>query len=116
MSLNVGDKVFKESIIKYMQLMIPFVPHLAHECLELFNCKNYDKWPSIEKNIQNEIKFAIQINGKTRDIIKIKKDSKEKEVDKIVKNNVKLNKYFINHTITKTIFVKNKIINYIVKK
>ena len=99
-----------------MQLMIPFVLHLAHECLELFNCKNYDKWPSIEKNIQNEIKFAIQINGKTRDIIKIKKDSKEKEVDKIVKNNVKLNKYFINHTITKTIFVKNKIINYIVKK
>ena len=116
LSLNVGDKVFKESIIKYMQLMIPFVPHLTHECLELFNCKNYDKWPSIEKNIQNEIKFAIQINGKTRDIIKIKKDSKEKEVDKIVKNNVKLNKYFINHTITKTIFVKNKIINYIVKK
>ena len=23
-----------------MRLMIPFVPHIANECLELLNCKN----------------------------------------------------------------------------
>ena len=34
------------------------------------------------KNIKEEINFAIQINGKTRDIIKIKKDFYEKEVIK----------------------------------
>ena len=58
----------------------------------------------------------MQINGKTRDIITIKKDANEKEVDQIVKNNSKIQKYFIDHKVLKKIFVKNKIINYIVQK
>ena len=96
--------------------MIPFTPHLAYECLEVFNCKDIDKWPNITKNLLDEIKFAIQINGKTRDIITIKKDAKEKEVDQIIKKNEKIQKYFVDQKISKTIFVKNKIINYIIQK
>ena len=34
-----------------MKLMIPFTPHLAHECLELHKCKTFDKWPEIDKKI-----------------------------------------------------------------
>ena len=51
--------------------MIPFAPHLAHECLNLLKCKSINEWLKIEK-VFREISFAIQINGKTRDIIKIK--------------------------------------------
>ena len=37
-------------------------------------------WPKIDKkNIFDEIKLAVQINGKTRDVINIKKDMDEKE-------------------------------------
>ena len=32
-----------------MKLMIPFTPHLAHECLELMNCKKQKEWPKIDK-------------------------------------------------------------------
>ena len=32
-----------------MKLMIPFTPHLAHECLEFLNCDSPDKWPNIRK-------------------------------------------------------------------
>ncbi len=113
---KISNKVLKDSIIKFMKLMIPFTPHLAYECLELFKCKTIDNWPIIEGNLQNEIKFAVQINGKTRDIITIKKDATEKEVDEIIKNNSKAKKYFENQKITKKIFVKDKIINYIVKQ
>ena len=61
-------------MIKIMKVMSPFVPHLANECLELFNCKTINTWPVIDKdNVSNEIKLAVQINGKTRDIINIKK-------------------------------------------
>ncbi len=99
-----------------MKLMIPFTPHLAHECLELFDCKNVNDWPKIEKDILEEIKIAIQINGKTRDIITVKKDLSENEILKVVLKASKAKKYVENNNITKTIFVKNKIVNYIVPK
>ena len=113
---KIDNKVFKDCIIKFMKLMMPLTPHLAYECLELFKCKTVNNWPVIEGNLQDEIKFAVQINGKTRDVITIKKDTAEKEVDEIIKNNSKAKKYFENQKITKKIFVKNKIINYIIKQ
>ena len=70
--------------------MIPFTPHLAFECLELFNCKTVNIWPKVDsKNIINEVKLAVQINGKTRDILTIKKDLIEKEIYEIVLNKSK---------------------------
>ena len=112
--MNLSNKVLKENIIKIMKLMIPLVPHLAHECLELLSCKTANNWPGIEKNIIEEIKLAIQINGKTRDVVTVKKDLSEKEIDQMIKNESKAKKYIENKKIIKTIFVKNKIINYII--
>ena len=97
-----------------MIVISPFIPHLANECLENLKCKNTDRWPIVDKlNILEEIKIAIQINGKTRDIISIKKDMSEKEIHELIIENSKAKKYVENKKINKTIFVKNKIINYI---
>ena len=108
-------KIFNENIIKLMKLMIPFAPHIAHECLTLHGCKDINEWPKIEKNSLEEIKIAVQINGKTKDVLKIKKDLDEKDVNKIVLNVSKANKKIKNSRILKTIYVKNRIINYIIK-
>ncbi|MDC0937483.1 leucine--tRNA ligase [Pelagibacteraceae bacterium] len=112
---KISNKVFTESIIKIMKLLIPFTPHLAHECLELLKSKSINNWPVIDRKIMSQdLKIAIQINGKTRDIITIKKDLSEKEITKIVLVNSKVKKYIENKDIAKTIFVKNKIMNYII--
>ena len=96
-------------------MMLPFTPHIAHECLEQLKCKNVDKWPEVKKELNEQIKFAIQINGKTRDIISIKKnDTEEKITEQILKSSIS-KKYIENKKILRTIFVKNKIINYIIK-
>ena len=98
-----------------MKLMIPFTPHLAYECLEQLKCKTVNKWPEIEeKDFIEEIQLAVQVNGKTRDVIKLKKDTDQTYVDKIILKNSKAKKYLEGGKIIKTIFVKNKIINYIV--
>ncbi len=113
--LNVTNKNLKESLIKIMKLMIPFTPHIAYECLEMLKCSSSNTWPVIDKkNILNETKLAVQINGKTRDILTVKKNLLEKEIEKIVLENSKAKKYINEKKITKTIFVKNKIINYII--
>ena len=98
-----------------MKLMIPFTPHLAYECLEIYNCQSINKWPQIDKNLSEDVNLAIQINGKTREVIVIKKDLPEKEVNAMVVNRIKVKKY-LTSKIIKTIFVKNKIINYILPK
>jgi len=113
---EISNKTFKENIIKIMKLMIPFTPHLAHECLELHNCTTSNKWPDIKKDYKEEIKLAVQINGKTRDIITIKKDLIENEIKEIILNKSKAEKYLTGKIVIKTIFVKNKIINYIIKE
>ena len=112
---SVSNKILIENITKVMKLMIPFVPHIANECLELLNCKNKSEWPKIKKDLQNEIKFAVQINGKTRDILTIKKDLEKDYVMQSIISSSKAFKFIKDKKIIKTIFVKNKIINYIVK-
>ena len=110
-----SNACLKSNLIKIMQLLIPFTPHLAHECLEILKCKEIDKWPVVKANMLEQIKFAVQINGKTRDVINIKKNTNEDEVSKIVLTNSKANKFLQDKKIFKTIFVKDKIINYIIK-
>ena len=100
-----------------MKLMIPFIPHLAHECLEMHKCKSTNVWPEIsQKNLLEKINLAVQINGKTRDIINIKKNLEEKDIYKTIINHSKAKKYIEDRKIIKTIFVKNKIINYIISE
>ena len=112
---EINNKVLYESIINIMKLMTPFTPHLSFECLELLKCKTIDKWPEIdEKNILNEIKLAVQINGKTRDILLLKRDIVEEDIYKLIMKGSKAKKYIEGKKILKTIFVRNKIINYII--
>jgi len=59
--------------------------------------------------------LAVQVNGKTRDIINIKMNMNEKDVYQIVSSSSKAKKYINGKIIIKTIFVKNKIINFITK-
>ena len=86
---NISNKTFQACIIEIMKLMIPFTPHLAHECLELLNCKSMNEWPKIENYIAEEIKLAVQVNGKTRDIINVEKNMNEKDVYQIVSSSSK---------------------------
>ena len=103
------------NIISIMKLMLPFTPHLANECLELHGCKTVNQWPKVDKDIgTGTIKFVIQINGKTRDIIEIENNLNEKQVNNIVHERSKAKKYLVNKKIIKTIFINNKIINYII--
>ena len=115
---SIGKTLLK--IIENLTIIIhPFIPHLSEEIWQSMGKKELcisDKWPKT-KNVVEEsiIKMPVQINGKTRDILEVEKDLSEQSILKIVLKSTKIKKYTENKEIFRTIFVKNKIVNYIIK-
>jgi leucyl-tRNA synthetase len=72
-------------------------------------------WPKVNENflLEENIKFIVQINGKTRKIITSKKDTTENSLLTKIKEDSKLNEYLNNKDIKKKIFIPNKLINII---
>tara|TARA_B100000674_G_C37960484_1_gene971786 strand:+ start:785 stop:3307 length:2523 start_codon:yes stop_codon:yes gene_type:complete len=114
---ELSNNSIRSGLIKMMKLMIPFTPHLAHECLEFLNYKDFKNWPKIDKkNVLNEITLAVQVNGKTKDVINVKKDMDEKAITQKIYQSSKAKKQLERKKVLKTIFVKNRIINYIISE
>ena len=114
---EVSNQCLKNNFSNLMKILIPFTPHLAYECLDLLGQKEINKWPEVrnELNINEIIKIAVQINGKTREIIEVKKDLDEKNVIDESRKYKKISTNLENKKIIKIIFVKNRIINYLIK-
>ncbi|MDC0633169.1 leucine--tRNA ligase [Candidatus Pelagibacter ubique] len=103
--------------IKILTIMLPITPHLASECLEeITTNKNY-LWPEIkDKYLQSNLcKIVIQINGKKRGLILMKKNIKESDLIEEVKKTKELQRFIEEKIIIKTIFIKDKLINLILK-
>tara|TARA_A100000164_G_C21828431_1_gene734051 strand:- start:306 stop:1202 length:897 start_codon:yes stop_codon:yes gene_type:complete len=115
---EISNKNLKNNLTKLLKILIPFTPHMAYECLEMLGAKEVKSWPKIDTKLilEEKIKMAIQINGKTRDVIEIKKGVNQPSVEKICKNNIKIKDKITEKSVKKVIFVKDRIINFIVKR
>ena len=58
--------------------------------------------------------MPIQINGKTRSLIEVRKNEDKTFIMERVMVDPKIIKYLVNKKIMKTIFIKDKIINLVV--
>jgi leucyl-tRNA synthetase len=115
----ISNKIEKIKLIKnYEKILIvitPVIPHFASECLEMIKSEQKFHWPEIDQNflIENNVNFIIQINGKTRRIIKTKKNIDENSLLMKIEEDDKLKEYLNDKTIQKKIFIPNKLINII---
>ena len=111
--------------LKALLLMLsPFAPHVAEEMWELtgfaaetgkmaMQCE----WPSYdeEKMIEQEKEIAVQVNGKLRATVVIPLNADDETVLGIVYANEKIAKMKEGMEVVKTIIVKNKLVNLILK-
>ncbi len=119
-STKIDKKSWIENYRDILITMIPVIPHFSFECLENLKIEEIEKnlyWPKINKNVlvENEINFVIQINGKTRGLLKVKKDVSEKELLTKIKETEKISHYIKDKKIKKTIFIENRLINIIIE-
>ena len=120
---SVEKKISNEKLlifqIKLIKMLLPFAPHLSCECLYKLEGKNFYEgiqWPKGNKSLldKQEVTLVIQINGKKRGLITTKKDLPEKDALIEAKKNENIKKNLKDKKIIKNIFVKNKIINFII--
>ena len=97
--------------------MMPVIPHITNECLEKINEKKDIEWPNIKNEFieNNIVNVVIQVNGKKRSIISVEKNLNEKDILEKIKQDKVIDKYIENKKIFRTIYVKNKIINIIIR-
>ncbi len=112
---EISNKSLKNNLINLVKILIPFTPHMAYECLEMLGAKDIRKWPEVDSKLilKEKIKMAIQINGKTKDVIEIDKGINQVLVEELCSNNVKIKDKIIKKSVKKIIFVKDRIINFI---
>ena len=97
--------------------MLPIVPHLANECLTEISNNKIHSWPVVDKKYlkSKSINIVVQINGKKRSLIETEKSLEEKDLIKIIKKTEELQKFLEKKDIIKSIFIKDKLINLILK-
>ena len=85
--------------------------------VEIISEEKEVKWPTIdEKFIDNsKSNMVIQVNGKKRSVILLDKGLEEQSVIEKVKEDKSLEKHLAGKKIYKTIYIKDKILNFIIK-
>ena len=114
----------KGDLKQLMLLLSPFAPHMVEEMWELTGfASQYGKmamempWPSydIAKTHEAEKEMAVQVNGKLRSTIVVPVDSEDQVVIDAACADEKIKRQMEGMELVKTIVVKNKLINLILK-
>lgn len=121
--INFAEKrgVSIEAWKKFVITLAPYAPYVTEEIWQVLmgnkNSIHSEDWISYEEKylVDEEVEVAVQVNGKLRDTIILAVDSEQEEAEKRAKDSEKINKYLSKGEIKKTIYVKNRIINFIVK-
>ena len=114
---DINGKVLKENYIKILIIISPIIPHFTSECLEALNIKQAISWPSVDKSKikTDNVNYVVQLNGKKKGNILAKVDLKEKDLLNQIKNDQKFKKFLLDKEILKCFFVKNRLINILLK-
>ena len=112
-------KEYAEGFIKMLSCI---TPHVGEEIWQLLGHEDtiaYESWPtySEEKCRDSEVTMAVQINGKMRGTVVMEADLENEKVVANVLADEKIARFLEKQggKVVKTIVVKNKLVNLIVK-
>ena len=105
-------------------LLSPFAPHMVEELWEQLGFAAQEgkmacemAWPVFDENkmVEHEKEIAVQVNGKLRSAVKVPADCDDETVIAVACADEKVQKQMQGMTLVKSIVVKNKLVNLILK-
>ena len=103
-----------------LMLLSPFAPHFSEELWEIQGFGGYameQPWPEYDasKTVEATKELAVQVNGKVRSTVTVAADASDEDVVEAAKADAKVRKAMEGMALVRTIVVKNKLVNLILK-
>ena len=101
-----------------LQLLNPLAPHITEELWQLTGAEGTvadQTWPEFDPAalIEDELELVVQINGKVRDKLTVKRDASSQEVEAAALASPRAQEWTAGKTIRKIIVVPGKLVNIV---
>lgn len=116
--LNETKSISKEGFEAFLKVLAPFAPHITEELWHELGHEtsiHLESWPKYDETLikDEKVKFAIQVNGKLRDVLEADAEASEDEIKKLALESESIKKWIEGKEIKKVIFVKGRLLNII---
>lgn len=108
-----------KAIEDYVRILSLFAPHIGEELWHILGHKTsivFEKYPEYNPELaeKNQIEFIVQVSSKIRGKLYVNKGITEDEAKELALKEPSVTKHIDNKPIKKIIFVKDKLINFII--
>jgi len=114
---EVFPKEYAEGFIKLLNPIAPFMTEEIWQILGYNETISYEKWPEYDesKTVEDSVEIGVQVNGKLRGSIEVSNDTTEDDMVSLALDNENVKRHTEGKEIIKTIVIKKRIVNIVVK-
>ncbi len=107
-----------DEIRTLLLLLAPFSPYITEELWEQIGGPysiHQQAWPEADEGLakEQEVSVAVQINGKTRDVIQLPAGAEEAVAVEQARASARVQRHLDGKAITRTIYVRDRLINFV---
>jgi leucyl-tRNA synthetase len=107
-----------EEIRTLLLLLAPIAPYITEELWEQIGSAysiHQQRWPAADEELtkEQEVSVAVQINGKTRDVIQLPAGTDEVAAIEHARRSDKVARHLDGQAIARTIYVPDRLINFV---
>ncbi|MDB5385730.1 MAG: leuS [Planctomycetaceae bacterium] len=110
----------KSILSPFVLLLSPLAPHLGEELWELLGHTSslaYEPWPKFDSSllVESEVEIPVQVMGKLRGRVKVPVGAEQSVVEELARNDANVGQFLTGKNVVKVIFVKDRMVNFVVK-